>query len=84
MKLINNLQMRGDLQLHFYFIEEQTHSVEMGTNVLKIAVFIYTNKKSYGIIRVAFVSLSPFWIHCYYEVWKNGISEHFSLIGELF
>ena len=26
-----------------------------GTNVLKIAVFIYTNKMLYGIIRVAFV-----------------------------
>ena len=28
---------------------------KFGTNVLKIAVYIYTNKMLYGIIRVAFV-----------------------------
>lgn len=31
-----------------------------GTNVLKIEDFIYTNKMQYAIIRVAFVSSSPF------------------------
>ncbi len=52
-----------------------------GTNVLEIAVFIYTNKMSYGIIRVVFVLLSPFWIYCYYGMWKNGISEQNLLKG---
>ena len=42
---------------------------------------------SYGIIRVAFVLLSPFWFYYYYGMWKNGIGEqnsskgHFSEYG---
>ena len=33
---------------------------QIGTNVLKIAVYIYTNNMSYAIIRVAFVLSGPF------------------------
>lgn len=57
MKLINNLQMRGDLQLHFYFIEEQTHSVENWENS-KINRRLYL-EEMYIIINVYYNKRKP-------------------------